>query len=283
MHDNYYKRAGNAKVDIETAADRLRIIERLVSTSGPQPPPEKEIGRNQWTRILDSFFDLVRNNVPPLYSIGARISAIIIFIYARLVALTIGLATTGHFRWPNIPNRCVLALWHGDAPSLLVAFAARRPSVELVILIAPDPRGDFVAFICSMLGLSVIRGGGDEGGWEALIDLARKIESGASVVITTDGGGPAHVVKVGAIALASATSVPLIPLSADCYPAIAERRKWDAARNPVPFGKVAVAMGEPLRIERLTTGEMIEENRQSLQLALEELGSKPKKILGKVT
>jgi lysophospholipid acyltransferase (LPLAT)-like uncharacterized protein len=280
MQDDYYKRAGNAKADIEMAAERLRIIERLVSTSVPQSPPEKDIGRNQWTRILDSFFDLVRNHVAPLYSIGASISAFIIFIYARLVALTIRLITTGYFRWPNMPAGCVLALWHGDAPSLLVAFAARRPSVELVILIAPDPRGDFVAFICSMLGLTVIRGGGDEGGWEALIDLARKIESGASVIITTDGGGPAHVVKVGAIALASATRVPLVPLSADCYPAIEERRKWDAARNPLPFAKVAVAMGEPLKIQPLSTLEMIEANRQSLQLALEELGLKPRQILG---
>ena len=280
MQDDYYKRAGNAKAGIETAADRLRIIERLVSTSAPQSPPEKDIGRNRWTRILDSFFDLVRNHVPPLYSIGAGISAFIIFIYARLVALTIRLVTTGHFRWPNIPDRCVLALWHGDAPSLLVAFAARRPSVELAILIAPDPRGDFVAFICSMLGLTVIRGGGEEGGWEGLIDLARKIELGASVIITTDGGGPAHEVKVGALALASAAHAPLVPLSADCYPAIAERRKWDAARNPVPFGKVAVAMGEPLNIELLSELEMIEKNRQSLQLALEELAVKPRQILG---
>jgi lysophospholipid acyltransferase (LPLAT)-like uncharacterized protein len=280
MQDDYYKRTGNAKVDTETAADRLGMIERLVSTSVSQSPPEKDLGRNLWTRTLDSFFALVRNHVPPLYSIGASISAFIIFIYARLVALTIRLVTTGYFRWPNMPARCVLALWHGDAPSLFIAFAARRPSVDLSILVAPDPRGDFVALICRMLGFTVVRGGGEEGGWEGLIDLARKIELGASVIITTDGGGPAHEVKVGAIALASATRVPVVPLSADCYPAIAERRKWDAARNPVPFGKVAVAMGEPLKIEPLSEIEMIEENRQSLQLALEELSLKPRQILG---
>jgi hypothetical protein len=62
--------------------------------------------------------------------------------------------------------------------------------------------------------------------------------------IPADGGGPAHVVKVGALALASATRVPLVPLSANCHPAIVERRKWDAARNPVPFAKIAVARGE---------------------------------------
>jgi lysophospholipid acyltransferase (LPLAT)-like uncharacterized protein len=280
MQDDYYKKADNAKVDAETAADRLRFIERLVSTSVSRLPPEKHPGRNLWTRILDSFFALVRDHVPPLHWLGAGTSAFIIFSYARLVALTIRLITTGYFRWPNMPAGCVLALWHSDAPSLLIAFAARRPSVDLAILVAPDARGDFVALICRMLGLNVVRGGSDEGGWQALIDLAQKIELGASVIITTDGGGPAHVVKVGAIALASATRVPLVPLSAYCHPAIVERRKWDAARNPVPFAKIAVAMGEPFKIEPLDTFEMIEKNRQSLQLTLEELGVKPRQILG---
>jgi lysophospholipid acyltransferase (LPLAT)-like uncharacterized protein len=163
---------------------------------------------------------------------------------------------------------------------MLLAFVMQRPPVDLAILIAPDPRGDFVALLCRMLGLTVVRGSGDEGGWDALIDLAQKIELGASVIITTDGGGPARVVKVGALALASATGVPLVPLSADCHPAIVERRKWDAARNPVPFARVAIAMGEPLRIGPSTGLEMIEQNRQSLQLALEALSAKPKQMLG---
>jgi len=70
-----------------------------------------------------------------------------------------------------------------------------------------------------------------------------------------------------------------VPLSADCHPAIVERRKWDAARNPVPFTKVAIAMGEPRTIEPLIDLEMIEQNRQSLQRALEELSVEPRQIL----
>jgi lysophospholipid acyltransferase (LPLAT)-like uncharacterized protein len=184
-----------------------------------------------------------------------------------------------HIRWPDIPAPCVLSLWHDDAPSFLVAFATRRPAVDLAILISLDARGDFLALLCRLLGFTVVRGG-TEHGWEVLIDLARKIEEDACVILTADGGGPAHVVKVGALALASATCVPLVPLSANCHPAIVERRKWDAARNPVPFARIAVALGEARTIEPLSNSETIEENRRYLQSALEELSIETRQIFG---
>jgi lysophospholipid acyltransferase (LPLAT)-like uncharacterized protein len=279
MQDNYYTEAPEAKADTEMAVDRLKTIERLISTSSAGLPAEKHHGRNLWTRTLDWFFVTVRQYVPPLHWLGVRIAAFITFIYVRLVALTMRFITTGCFRWPNIAAPCVLAMWHGDAPSFLVAFAARRPASDLAIMISLDPRGDFLARLCRLLGFIVVRGGSSERGWEALIDLARKIEQGACVVITADGGGPARVVKVGALALASATHVPLVPLSANCHPAIVEPHKWDAARNPVPFAKVAVATGEPRTIEPLSNLEMIEQNTQCLQLALERLGIETRKFL----
>ena len=61
---------------------------------------------------------------------------------------------------------------------------------------------------------------------------------GACVIITADGGGPARVAKVGALALASSASALLLPLAVDCYPAIEERHKWDRARINVETGAV---------------------------------------------
>jgi lysophospholipid acyltransferase (LPLAT)-like uncharacterized protein len=280
MQHNYYTEAPDHKAGTETAADRLNMIERLLSTSSAQLPVKKRPGRNLLTRSLDWFFGTARYYVPRLYKIGTAITAFIVFLYARLIALTLRLIRGGHFRWPDIPAPCVLALWHGDAPSFLVAFAKRRPASDTAILISFDARGDFLALLCRLLGFTVVRGGGAEHGWEVLIDLARKIEEGKCVVLTADGGGPAHVVKVGALALASATRVPLVPLSANCHPAIVERRKWDAARNPVPFARIAVALGEARTIESLSDLETIEENLGYLQSALEELSSETRQILG---
>lgn len=255
----------------ETPADRLKAIERLVSVSAPRPPVEQHSERNLFTRALDRLLVGGRHYAPPLHRIGVLVSAFIVFLYARLVVLTMQLVTSGAFQWPNIPAPSVLALWHADAPSLLVAYAARRPKADLAIMISPDPRGDFLALLCRLLGFVVVRGGSAEGGWEALIELAQKIEQGACAVVTADGGGPARTVKVGALALASAARVPILPVGASCHPAIVERRKWDEARNPLPFSNVSVVTGEPRDIERLNELEAIERYSRYLQVALEKL------------
>lgn len=280
MQRNYHIEAGDTKTDTETAGDRLKTIEQLVLSSTEHLPHEKQGGRNLFTRILDRFFAAARHHVPALHWIGAATFAIIFFAYARLVALTMRLITTGHIRWPSIPAPCVVALWHGNAPSLLVAFAKRRPSVRMAIMIAADSRGDFLALLCRMLGLDVVRGDGAENGWQALAVLAHKIEQGASVIITVDGGGPVNIVKVGALALASATNAPLVPLGANCSPAIVERRKWDAARNPLPFARVAVAMGKRRMIGPLTELISIQQESNVLQSVLDELGVESDQTLG---
>jgi lysophospholipid acyltransferase (LPLAT)-like uncharacterized protein len=279
MKNDYYITAADVKAVPETAADRLNTIKRILSTSNAQLPVKKQSGRNLLTRSLDWFFGTARYYLPQLYKIGAAITAFVFFLYARLVALTVRLVGGGDFRWPDIPTPCVLALWHGDAPSLLVAFAKRRAAGDMAILISFDPRGDFLALLCRLLGFTVVRGGGTDHSWELLINLAHKIEEGAGVFLTADGGGSAHVVKVGALALASATRVPLVMLGANCHPAIGERHKWDAARNPVPFGKVAIVCGPARTIESLSDLETIEENWRYLQSALEQLSIETREFL----
>jgi lysophospholipid acyltransferase (LPLAT)-like uncharacterized protein len=122
--------------------------------------------------------------------------------------------------------------------------------------------------LCRLVGLGVVRGDSEEGGWEALQQLATELMDGACVILTADGGGPARIAKVGAVALASSVGVPLIPLAADSQPAIEERHKWDAARNPLPFGNLLVLLGPALRLEPLVDLRSIEEARSWLEVTL---------------
>ena len=138
-------------------------------------------------------------------------------------------------------------------------------------MVSHDPRGDSLALLCRMIGFHVVRGDSEEGGWDALLRLAWELTNGASVILTADGGGPARQAKVGAIALASAAGVPLIPLAADCYPAIAEPHKWDAARNPVPFCSLKILLGPPRTFEPLTDLTSVEEARAWLEKTLNSL------------
>lgn len=269
MQTDYYIDDEEVKANIKPVADRLALIAELMTTPASRTATTgKELGRNFLTRTLDVGFALVRKYAPPVHWLGAALTATTLFLYVRLVAFTGRLLTMGEIRWPDVPAPCVLALWHRDAPSLLVAFAKRRPSVRSVIMIARDPRGDCLTLLCRMLGLRVVRGGGEEGGWNALIELAEDLVRGACVIITADGGGPARVAKVGAVALAAAVSVPLVPLAADCYPAIQEHHKWDAARNPLLFSSVLVSLGPARSFEPFVDPGSIEQARKRLEEAL---------------
>jgi len=269
MSDHYHIEKEEPKAEIEVAAERLTRISELLASSKKQT--DKNPGRNVLTHAIDLTFALARKYLPPLHWLVVASGATVMFLYAQVVAFTARLVSTGSSTWPNIPAPCVLALWHHDAPSLLVVFAKRRPPCRTAIMVSHNPRGDSLALLCRMLGFHVVRGDSEEGGREALLELARELMNGASVILTADGGGPARQAKVGAIALASAVGVPLIPLGADCYPAIAEPHKWDAARNPVPFCSLKMLLGPPRTFEPLSELTSVEEAQAWLEKTLNSL------------
>ena len=259
----------------ELRIDSQTILERLNHVYGLLPrcesPKDAKPGRNALTRALDTAFAFARKYLPPVHSFFAAMTAVVLFVYAQIVAMTSRLETRGAAGWPHVPAPCVLALWHRDAPSLLVAFAKQRPHVRTVIMIARDPRGDYLAMLCSMVGLGVVRGDSERGGWEALQQLANELNNGDCVILTVDGGGPARIAKVGAVALASSVRVPLIPLTADAHPAIQERHKWDAARNPVPFCRLTISLGPSRKFDFFKDPSAVEEGRAWLEKTLNSL------------
>ncbi|MEW6732680.1 MAG: DUF374 domain-containing protein [Acidobacteriota bacterium] len=244
-HNNeLYLESGNVKGSFEEAEHHLANIEVSVAQSSAMAESiDPEQGRNLLTRTIDRILTVARRYFPITYHILIALGAFCLFIYARLVMLTVRFIDVGEKNWSHLPTPCVLAIWHGCMPSLLVALAAGKPSSPITIMITLDPRGDLLTILCHLLHLRVVRGGSRAGGWLALDQLAHELENGSTVVITPDGGGPARVAKVGAVALASATGVPLAAIGADCRPAIIETHKWDAARNPLPFSRIVVAIG----------------------------------------
>ncbi len=200
-----------------------------------------------------------------------RAVASALFCYVHWIASTDTLVNCGAYRWPQIPPGSVLAMWHGNAPSLVCAFVAKRPSMPSQILVSTDPRGDYLSLLCSWLGFKVVRGDAEHGGWSALAALAEELCQGASVVITADGGGPVSTAKIGAVVLASSVHAPLIPVGANCRPAILESHKWDAARNPLPYSRLSVICGEPVRYPEITDIASLENARRQLQQALNQV------------
>jgi len=269
MKFDYHTRDEKQETELITTAARLAQIAELIASDEPgEPHDAQRLGRNLWTRTVDAVFKFTRQYLHPLHAVGLLLTAAFLFLYARLVALSASLTTSGTTTWPDLPTPCVVALWHRDAPSLLVAFAKHPTRVPAVILVSGDPRGDCMAVLCRMLGMRVVRASEKHNGWEALSSLAEHLKQGRHVMITADGGGPARIAKVGALALASAAGVALLPLAADCQPAIQQSHKWDAARNPVPFARLHVWLGAPRRLECFTDSESLERARLWLEETL---------------
>ena len=280
MQTNYYTKEGEAKPTIDSGSERLALFEELMSVSAGRSVSDKaDTGRNSWTRSIDLIFAFIRRYAPPIHKLSVLVTAIVLYCYAWLVAVTSRLRTAGERAWPDVPAGCVLALWHRDAPSLLVAFLIRRPLVSCSIMISGDSRGDYLALLCRLVGLHVVRGSSEERGWQALGELAKALLNGASVIITADGGGPARVAKVGAVALASSASAPLLPLAVDCYPAIEERHKWDRARNPLPFGSILVTLRSGRVFEPFTEAVEIERARAWLEEELNRISVETRAVL----
>jgi len=226
------------------------------------------VGRNRLTRSIDTVLSFVRRYLTPLHWIWITALAIVLYIYARAVAITTRIVTTGSYQWPEVPKGSVLAIWHGSAPSVLAAFAARKPTIPVILMVSRDPRGDCVAVFCRWLGFKIVRGDAEHRGWKALTEIANELHQGAAALIAPDGNGPPFRARVGTAALASSAGVPLIPIGAYCRPSILERHKWDAARNPLPFGRIAIACGEALRFPAFENAESLEKAREQMQDAL---------------
>ena len=148
MQANYHIDDEEVKAKAEAVVERLARIEHLLKPSYPHAVPiARALGRNVFARTLDAVLAAVRKYAPPVHWLVVAVGAVVLFIYAWLVALTARLKTAGEPMWPDVTSPCVIALWHRDAPSLLVAFARRRPRSRCVIMIAQNPRGDCLALI----------------------------------------------------------------------------------------------------------------------------------------
>jgi lysophospholipid acyltransferase (LPLAT)-like uncharacterized protein len=250
--------------------EKIEQLAELVRHAGTPPHlSAPAAGRNAFTRRLDRWLLRIRKYAPPLHWTGALLSGLLMFAYAWLVARTSRLVTSGPINWPDLPDRCVLAIWHGSAPSLMAALAKSKPRSPIAIMVATEPRGDALTVLCRLLGLRVIRGDWEHHGWPAITRMAEVVTNGSCAIMTPDGGGPRHTARPGALVLAAAANAPLVPIGAECHPAVAQPKKWDKPRNPVPFGRIAISIDQPLHLEDFRDADDVEAARFRLQQALD--------------
>ena len=146
-------------------------------------------------------------------------------------------------------------------------------------LISPSVDGELGAMMVRRFGGAVIRGSSTHTGARALRDYYQAlVRDNVSPVITPDGPrGPRFKFKPGALLLAQMSGRPILPMA---YAAShAWRIKWDRFVIPMPFARIAIAIGPPCYVPRVTDaaslarlqGQMEEELRRLFGVAHEAL------------
>jgi lysophospholipid acyltransferase (LPLAT)-like uncharacterized protein len=138
-------------------------------------------------------------------------------------------------------------------------------------LISPSVDGELGAMMVRRFGGAVIRGSSSHTGARALRDYYQAlVKDNVSPVITPDGPkGPRFKFKPGAILLAQMSGRPILPMA---YAASnAWLIKWDKFVIPMPFSRVAVAIGPPRYVPRVMDAPAIEKLQSELEHELKRL------------
>ena len=121
----------------------------------------------------------------------------------------------------------------------------RRRGLALGFLISPSVDGELPAMLARRAGAHVVRGSSSNTGARALRDYYAALQQGVSPAITPDGPyGPRCQFKPGAILLSQISGRPMLPLAFHAS-RVFRFRTWDRFVLPLPFARVAVAIGAP--------------------------------------
>jgi len=138
-------------------------------------------------------------------------------------------------------------------------------------LISPSVDGELGAMLVRRLGGAVIRGSSTHTGARALRDYYQALmKDQVSPIITPDGPrGPRFKFKPGALLLAQMSGRPIMPMA---YAASrAWLIKWDRFVIPKPFARIAIAIGEPCYVPRVTDAAALERLQEKMEGELKRL------------
>ncbi len=138
-------------------------------------------------------------------------------------------------------------------------------------LISPSVDGELGAMMVRRFGGTVIRGSSTHTGARALRDYYQAlVRDKVSPVITPDGPrGPRFRFKPGALLLAQMSGRPILPMS---YAASrAWLIKWDKFVIPMPFSRIAIAIGPPCYVPRVTDAPSLARLQSQMEQELKRL------------
>lgn len=190
--------------------------------------------------------------------------AYLIYYFICLIYKTVRVSVVGQDQYRELVNAeegVIGVFWHGRM--LLMAFL--YPGSNISLLISAHRDGEIIANVMKLFGFGLVRGSSKKGGSAALREMLRVLKNGGDLGITPDGPkGPAESVKPGVAEIARMSGKYIIPTTFSAKPCI-RATSWDRFLIPLPFSKVVLYAGTPLKYEE---GEDMETFRLRIEAAL---------------
>lgn len=168
-------------------------------------------------------------------------------LYLRLVA-----ATARPSGPPVIQGQAIFAIWHES--NLVAATAAFRLRAEkrVISFSTRGFRGIVMNTMLESMGSGVVALPEESNRAEAAKlakEMARIGREGSSLVVSCDGpAGPYRVAKPGVLIVSRESGIPIHPWAVAIRPAIRLSGRWDRHLVPLPFCRMRVDQGAPIRI-----------------------------------
>jgi lysophospholipid acyltransferase (LPLAT)-like uncharacterized protein len=173
-----------------------------------------------------------------------------------------------YLRFRREARPVVFVFWHAEMLPLI----RLHRNEGAVVLVSEHADGEYMTRILHRQGFRTIRGSSTRGATAALKGLIREARAGRDIAVTPDGPrGPAREFKVGALAVAQSTGLPIIPVAVDASPSW-HLGSWDRFLVPRPFARVRVAYGAPRWVPRDADRTVLERMAAELGRAMDDLG-----------
>jgi lysophospholipid acyltransferase (LPLAT)-like uncharacterized protein len=241
-----------------------------VSVADESPRPAWNDAAEVRRRVY-AFGDLSR--FPLKRRVVIRLADLGFWVLIALLGRTVRFTTVGREHLDALDaagQPYVGAFWHNRV--FLATWWFRRRGI--VVMTSESFDGEYIARFIQRFGYGAARGSSTRGGRRALVLMRTCLRLGLPTAFTIDGPrGPVYEAKEGAIRLARAAGVPVLPLSVS-----AERfwqvKSWDRFQIPKPFTRAVLLFGPVIWVSHACDDAELAQKQAALQAALDELRSR---------
>ncbi|HXW42175.1 MAG TPA: lysophospholipid acyltransferase family protein [Xanthobacteraceae bacterium] len=170
---------------------------------------------------------------------------------------------------PELP--AIVAMWHGQ--HFMMPFLKRKEHL-VKVLISRHRDGEINAIAADRLGVEPIRGSGSrgrdflkKGGVAGFKQMLEALAAGYNVALTADIPKISRIAGRGIVELARVSGRPIYPVAVATSRYV-ELNSWDRSVLNLPFGRFAVAVGEPVRVGQSADATAVEQARRLVETRL---------------